>query len=349
MKKGLFFVSVFGVFSIIILMLTNPTICKDGAVYGLMLSSTVIIPSIFPFSVFVLFILKTNLLNKLNFLSGLTEKLFGLNSDTFSVFLLSLFGGYPTGAKLLSGAVELKKIDKATAGVMQSFCVNAGPAFIILAVGSGMLNSKKIGYVLFVSHILASFLLAAILKKRIKNKPAATKKINFNIMDNFVSSVAESASATLSVCSFVIIFSVILNYISFYSQKFAFLKKIGYLLEVTNAVSQNRNIFIISFLLGFSGICVWFQIFSLARNFKINYPLFLLFRILHGAFSSGFTFIILKLFKISAPTLSNGVSAYFTFTGTTLSVALSLICMGIIFIISLYTKNYAGNLLEDLV
>ena len=168
-------------------------------------------------------------------------------------------------------------------------------------------------------------------------------------MDNFVLSVSGSASSTLSICSFVILFSVILNYINFYSQKFEILKNIGFALEVTNAVAQTKNVIFISFLLGFGGICVWFQVFSMARNFKINYPLFILFRFLQGIFSSGFTFLLLKFFKITMPTLSNGINAFYGFTNSTVAVALSLICMGIIFIISLYTKNYASNLLEDLV
>lgn len=349
MKKGLFWVSTFFVFLIIILMIVNPTVCKDGAVYGLILSSKVIIPSIFPFSVFVLYILNSGVLEKTAFLNPITEKIFGLNSCDFSVFILSLIGGYPIGAKVLNGAVELKKTDKKNASIMLNYCVNAGPAFIILAVGSGMLNSKTLGYILFISHILASTVLAVFLKKYIKPQKINPPKTNLNIMDNFVLSVSGSASSTLSICSFVILFSVILNYMNFYSQNFSFFKNIGYLFEVTNAVTQIKNVILISFLLGFGGICVWFQVFSMAKNFKINYYLFILSRFLHGLLSSSFTFLLLKIFRISAPTLSNGINAFYTFTDSTYPVAFSLICMGLILIISLYTKNYAGNLFEDLV
>ena len=41
---------------------------------------------------------------------------------------------------------------------MLRFCVNAGPAFIISAVGAGMLGSVRMGVVLFAAHILASVL-----------------------------------------------------------------------------------------------------------------------------------------------------------------------------------------------
>jgi len=349
MKKTVFYTVILFVLLFLTLMVINPDVCKSGAVLGITLSSAVIIPSLFPFSVFVLFVLKSNILNGLTPLNRIIKALFGLNGYTFSIFLLSLIGGYPIGAKLLSQAVELKKIDQKTASIMLNYCVNAGPAFIVLAVGSGMLNSKKIGYALLISHIFSSLLLALILRNKINITKAAPVKINLNVTDNFVSSVYESSAATLSICAYVVIFSVIINYVSFYSKKFIFLKVFGFLLEVTNAASQTKNVILISFLLGFSGVCIWFQIFGTARNFKINYRLFILFRIMHGILSSGFTYIIIKIFKLSVSTLSNGIAAYYSFTGSSLTVALSLICMGIIFIISLYSKKYAGNLLEDLV
>ncbi len=349
MKKFIFYIGVFFSFALLILILINPDICKNGAATGLIISCNIIIPSIFPFSVFVLLVLKSNFLNKFKFLNKPCLKLFGLSLNEFSVFLLSLIGGYPLGAKLLNEAVQLEKIEKNTASTMFNYCVNAGPAFIILVVGSGILSSKKLGFILFFSHIFASFILAFLLKKCIKSQENIPQKPNLSIIDNFVLSVSESASATISICSFIVIFSVILSYINFYAIKFPILKSLGYLLEVTNAVTQNKNILLISFLLGFSGFCVWFQAFSQVKSFKINYPLFIILRIVHGSISSGLTFLALKIFKINTPTLSNGIGACYNFSNSSVSVALSLIVMGIVFIISLYSKNFAGNLLEDLV
>lgn len=349
MKRLVFYIGVFLSFLLLILILINPEICKNGAATGLIISGNIIIPSIFPFSVFVLLLLKTGLLSKLKFLNKPCLKLFGLSSNEFSVFLLSLIGGYPLGAKLLNEAVLHKKIEKATASIMLNYCVNAGPAFIILVVGSGILHSKKLGLILFFSHISASFILASLLKKRIKPQESTPQKTNLNIMDNFVLSVCESASATISICSFVVIFSVILSYINFYSIKFPILKNLSYLLEVTNAVTKSRNILLISFVLGFSGFCIWFQAFSQVKSFKINYTLFVFFRIVHAFLSCGLTSLALKILKINAPTLSNGIGACYNFSNSSVSVAISLIIMGIIFIISLYSKNFAGNLLEDLV
>lgn len=42
---------------------------------------------------------------------------------------------------------------------MLRFCVNGGPAFIISAVGAGMMGSVRFGVVLFTAHLLASLLI----------------------------------------------------------------------------------------------------------------------------------------------------------------------------------------------
>lgn len=335
MKKAINLLINIAVITALVLLVTKPNLCKNGAIYGLLLSSKVIIPSLFPFSVFVLFILKSGLLQKI----GMNNKL--------SLFILSLIGGYPIGAKVLNESVENNKIDRKSAENMLGYCVNAGPAFIILAVGCGLLNSKKIGYILFLSHVLASAILMLFSKVPSQKTEKSTQKSN--IIDDFVLSVSQSASATLSICSYVILFSVILNYVNYYSEKFTVLKYASYLLEVTNATSKTKNVVLISFLLGFSGICIWFQVWGMAKNFKVNHFKFILFRILHGSLSAVITYLIVKIFKITLPTLSNGVNASFSFTNYTPTVAISLIIMGIIFIISLNSKNYAGNLLEDLV
>lgn len=343
MKKALFSIGIFCVFIFIISNLTNPEICVNSVFSSLVLCGNVIIPSLFPFTVCVLFILRSSILEKLKFLNKFTGKLFGHNHQMFSVFLLSMVGGYPVGAKLLneSGLEKNKKI-------MINYCVNAGPAFIILAVGNGILNSIKLGYVLFSSHIFSSIILALFYKNSTKAEEYSHQKQKINIIDSFVQSVSDSANTVFSICSFIILFSVITGYINFYSKKYHFLKYLTYFLEVTNAVSQAKNIFLISFLLGFGGICVWFQIFSLANNFKINLPQFILSRIIHGILSSALTLLFLKIFKISVGTFSNNKSFLFL-PYSNLSVAISLLIMGIILIISLYSKKITGNILEDLV
>lgn len=330
--KKSFFIFVLLVFGILLIL--QPEICKENVAKSIILCARVLIPSLFPFSVCVMFITKLN---------------FSGSSKLFVIFLLSLIGGYPISAKLLSREVENGKLEPKTAAKMLNFCVNAGPAFVVSAVGSGFLASKKLGVLLLFSHITASLTIYTFYKItgnkfKIKN-PDKSKYIS--VVDNFVNSAGESATITLNICSFVILFSAIIGYIEFYSDKFPLLKPFLYLTEVTFGVYKTRNIYLISFLLGFSGLCVWCQIISVAKNLKINILNFAIFRVIHGSLSVFYTIAAVKIFKINLSVFSNNQNFSFMPYVNNLSLSFSLLIMALIFIISIYTRNKNTKILEE--
>jgi hypothetical protein len=319
-----------------ILIIIFPETSRLGVMQGILLCGRVIIPSLFPFTMCVLFIINSNVLDSLNFLSPITKKIFSLNFFEFSLFLLSLVGGYPIGAKLIDHAVSNKKITQQKAKNMLCYCVNAGPAFIISAVGLNVFYSRAIGIVLFISHLLSSLVICSIFRnKDYIDDTKNLKTIPFS--ENFVLSTAKAAETLISISSFVILFSAINSLLLYFSKQLHFLKHIALVLEITNSLSLNRNIFTISFLLGFGGICIWFQVFANIKQFKINYLKFAFFRILHGFSSMIFTCIFIKIFKITIPTLSQIVSVKPLYSTPALTV--SLIIMAVVFALSLNIKN----------
>ena len=108
-------------------------------------------------------------------------------------------------------------------------------------------------------------------------------------------------------------------------------------------------ILLISALLGFGGISIWCQVYSLSKKAKPHYLVFPLCRIFHAFLSTLFTYIAIKVFNITLPTLSNGRIFSFSFFTNSAAVGFSLIILSILFMISLKQKNYAGNILEDIV
>ena len=187
-------------------MLITPNSVKEGIKTALLICYNVVIPTLYPFTFCVLFIMNAINTKKLAYFEKGTKFLFGINAEEFLIFTLSLIGGYPTGAKLIEKRFSNLKTDDKKPNLLLCYCVNAGPAFIILAVGSGILNSKKLGIILFFSHIFASFILALLSKKRIKSNHYIPQKTELNIIDSFVLSVSESANATISICSFIVVF-----------------------------------------------------------------------------------------------------------------------------------------------
>ena len=331
-----------------LLIIINPALCKQGALFGITLCARVVIPSLFPFTTVVIFIMQSGVANNLEFLSPITRKLFKMPAELFFYVLLSFIGGYPIGAKLINEMVENGSIDKKSGQTMMLYCVNAGPAFIVSAVGSAVLNSKAIGYVLLFSHTLASLTIMIAVNGFGKNFIFQKKsKKNLSPGDNFVISVAEASSTLVKICSFVILFSSVNGYLKPMINKSVIIKPLICLLEITNSVTLTNNVFIISGMLGLGGICVWFQIFSVGNKIGIKPLKFILFRIIHGALSVLITKIVLIITKIKVPTVTNNISTKIFYSTPCISV--SVLVMTVIFIISISTKKYLEKPLGNIV
>lgn len=319
-----------------ILIITNPNIGKNAAAKGILICGNIIIPSLFAFSALILFLMKIIPY----FLKG-KEKIF--------IIIFSLIGGYPIGARLISNNLKENTITPNEAKRMIHYCVNAGPAFIIGAVGNGILSSKKIGFILFFSHIISSVLIGLFTHKREKKTHViSNQNPDFSFIANFTGAVTEASSMVLGICGYVIFFSVLNDYIIYFSNYLPFFENLSFFLEVTSGIVKTKNIYFISFLLGFSGLCIWCQILNIGKDIKINLFFFAFFRILHGFLSSFITFLIIKIFHISLPCFSNSINYNSDLFYSTPILSLSLLTLGIIFIISLFSKKYSRNLLDDM-
>ncbi len=325
------------------LLLRDPAACKEGAAQGLALCGEVIIPSLFAFTACVLFLFKSGVLSCLRFADFLTKRIFHLPADLFALVLFSMVGGYPIGAKLLNEATAEKRLSPENAGLLLGCTVNAGPAFILLAVGKGMLGSGKLGRVLLCSHLLAAFLLCLLIGFFLRPQTARPPKQSAPLSpaDCFVEAVGGAASALLSICAYVLFFSTLIALIRKPARSIPALQTLSCFLEITCGLRLTRNLPFLSFLLGFAGISVWCQVFSIGKQIRIQIGYFAAMRCLHGALSAGITFLLLQLFHIPLAALAAPLSGAVTYDGPALSFA--LLMMVLIFLLSVVSS--AGELI----
>lgn len=336
---------------IIFLLTIFQNVANSGAIQGLAVSANVLVPALFPFMVCVLMIIKSGLFFKNQFLIRIIYKIFGINLDMFFTFILSMLGGYPIGAKLITELYNEKSIDKKTANIMLAYCVNAGPAFIVSVVGA-FLNSRKLGIVLLVSHLLGSVIIALFYAKSLKNNNCQyiiNKKTKTSFSEVFVDSVNCASSSIISICSFVVVFSVLNSYLDYFFSNIPILRYLPFFTEVSYGVCNTKNVYFISFLLGFSGVSIWCQIFAITKNIKLNFYKFALARVVHGLLSVVIVKVIINLFKIKVSTFSNTVTYKTNLTYTNGYLFLSLLIMLIVFLLFIYTKNNSGKILKDVV
>lgn len=309
-------------------LLTFPSSGTQGVIKGLNLCYKIIVPSLFPFSVAALLISDGNLISPiLKKAEPFTRKVFCLTCQEMSIYLLSLFGGYPVGAKLIQKAFLDRKISLKKAERMLGFCVNSGPSFIIIAVGAGIMGRRDIGVILFIASLISSLVMSIFLRTKdslIKTSKNQAENVCFS--DKLVEATYNATEAMLNICGFVVLFSAVIELLNSILPQSKITSLCLSFLEISNSVANNAgDIFAVAFMLGFGGFCVHFQVLSMCKGLKINYLKFSLYRIVHGMLNILFTYLLIKTFKISVATAIS--SAYSQIKMSEFSVIFALILM----------------------
>lgn len=348
-RSKILFLTICGV--LLILLLFYSDVVKNGVKTGLIISANTIVPSLFPFMVCVLMITQIGVTIRNKGINRILYLCFGHNFDMFFTFLLSMLGGYPIGAKLINEMLKEKKIDNKTANIMLMYCVNGGPAFIVCVVG-GILKSRTIGFILLFSHLLSSVIVALLFARKIKKQ-----KLSFNNIEKreiyfstiFVKSVNEATKSVISICSFIVVFFVIISLFVYFFNSSPNIKIAASFLEITSALYNTKNIYLISFLLGFSGISICCQIIAILSDVRLNVLKFISGRIIHGGLSAVITKIITSIFNISVSTYSNGITHTVITTYSNATLVISMAVMFVFLMIFLYTQNNSGKFIDDVV
>ena len=165
---------------VIIAIIINQSKYSQTALNGLDIWVKVLVPSLFPF--FVL----TKLFSYGDFIQDFThlfskpfKKLYKCPPISSYIFLMSIITGYPVGAKLISDFYNTKQLNKIDAIKTLSFSANSGPMFILGSVAIGMFMSRKMGIIIYASHVLGS-LINGIIYRNYGNKQKTIETQNNN-------------------------------------------------------------------------------------------------------------------------------------------------------------------------
>lgn len=293
-----------------VLIFIKPDEIKGGVRDGLLLCAEIIIPSLFPFTIISLFLFKSGIIQFLGkLISPITKQLFHLDENTIGIVFLSFISGYPVGARLINELYENKCISLKKAETMLYYSVNGGPAFIVIAIGCGLLNNEKLGFILLSAHILSAIIICftvARFESKEESTPSNFKKEK--VMSAFVNSVADSTSTMFAICSWVVIFSVINVIIDIFCKGIELNVFLSSIFEVTNGIKKLSTVGTvpaISFALGFAGFSVHMQVLSSFKTLRISMIPFLIFRAINGLLSAIICSIILHFFPIARQTFSS--------------------------------------------
>lgn len=273
-----------------------------------------VFPSLFPFFIAADLLSYTNIINILNtILSPIMKPLFNVSGKGAFPFIMGIISGYPTGAKIVSDFRKNNICTKVECERLLAYTNNSGPLFIIGTVGSSLFLSTEIGILLLITHIFGT-LTVGIIFRFYKNNYYRNENIVDELdIDNFSSILTESIfnsfKTTGMIFGFIIMFSIINNILltSGILKLFpsAIIGSILSICEITNGInyismikSSNLTIQLIltSFFLGFGGISVLMQVYSIISKTDLSIKPYILGKLLHGLTSAIYTLIIILLF-----------------------------------------------------
>ncbi len=235
-----------------------------------------------------------------------------------------------------------------------AFTNNSGPLFIIGTVGISLFCDTRTGFLLLITHILACLTVGFIFRfwKRNSNsssnitlnnshtKSTSNENLSFSNFGEFLGkSILNSVNTLLLIGGFIVFFSVIISIIKSsniielltpicnalnINSEFVKSMVLGFI-EITNGIqmiskipsySLSINIILCSFLLGFGGISVLFQVSSIVAKSDISIKPYIIGKLLHGFIASFYTFLILKytdIFNLDFNSSFNLNSNFFIF------------------------------------
>ena len=303
--------------TVCLLIISKSGEASSGIINGLKICSGVIIPSLFPFMVFSAFVIKSGTYIKIGKIIGRPINLaFNLPRCSSGAVIMGFLGGYPIGISMTSELLKLGAIEKREAKRLALFSVNAGPAFVISAVGGVIYQSKNIGIILFASVVLSSLTIGIFMGiySRIKGEKATEKTIlksNTTIPVAFVSATESAARAILSICVWVVTFSAVISFVKLLSIPNEASILLCGALEVTSGCSMSVGVLpigVTAALISFSGFCIFFQILPHLKNIGIKFSVFFLSRIVCAILSFIYCTALTKIFPCSSEVFSNSVT-----------------------------------------
>ena len=261
---------------------------RNSAVQGHMLCGQVVIPSLFVFLCLCQWLMNSS---GIGWLTRYGKPLFRLLLGSYwqggTAWLMAVIGGYPMGAVALKQLLAQGMITEEQAKRLTCFLFVPSPAFVITAVGGGLLNSAYSGVLLWESCIIAS-LVITVVGCRVKQVKSAATMSPLSVQSmNFTEGVASACQLMLQICGMVVLFRVVIGFLPLLSLPVGISDWVAGILEVTNGcvVMSRYGLPVLAAVLGFGGISAHWQIKGLAGELLPSYSRYSWVRVLQGLLS----------------------------------------------------------------
>lgn len=308
-KKEYF--SIILIILLIFLLFRFPDAIKNGITDGINICLQTVIPSLFPFLVLSSYIVNSNILSSFYILlSPVMKILFRQSANAVPVILLSMIGGFPVGLKMVKELFKREEITENQAKRLCLFCMNCGPAFAITVIGTNMLRSTLAGVIIFSSLCISSLIIGFFTRFIFRDDNSQHQVRHYRITDlsTLSASVTSGINSILGICGWIVLFSGFIECFDIINSNYFLSIFVKTTVEVTNACNKFAGkiaLPFITFIIGFGGFCVHFQVLDCLKECKVNYSHFLLSRVINGCISAVITYVVLIFIPVDIDVFGN--------------------------------------------
>lgn len=178
----------------ILLFLLRPAKYAESVRTGISLWAVSVLPATFPM-LFLTALLsgQTFFHRAARFLAPASEKVYRISGAGALAAILSALSGYPVGARTVADLARADLISREELFGVSILATTSGPAFIVGAVGAGMLNAPTLGWLILLSHMIGVYAVALLFRPkkrppRIVPPPAEAPSLS-DLLTNSVLSV----------------------------------------------------------------------------------------------------------------------------------------------------------------
>ncbi len=238
---------------------------------------------------------------------GIVEWVFGLSRAVAAPMFLGALCGFPIGASVADRLYRQGELTLDELEIIVGFISLPSPAFVINAVGVGMLGNRTQGIILYLLIASISFFIGIFVCRLRRKCTCSTPSVRvaskaLSVSEITVDAVGGSAIAMLGVCAYMVFFSTLSAVVQeLFSLSPVASAIIGGLFEFSGGCytvsSLSKSFSLCALILGWSGIGVHFQVMSVCSK-EVSYKKFYLTVFLRALLCFAATTVISYFFDI---------------------------------------------------
>lgn len=244
-----------------------------AVINGMGLAAMRIIPTVFPFMILSDLWISCIEIKSKSWTKKWFERCLGINGSALIALITGIFCGFPLGVKAAVNLYESGMLSKNELERISPIVNLPSLAFVISGVGVGLYGDVKVGISLYISVFLSSLLIGFIGKRKttnIENGDVIIRQ-NFNLID----SIKNAGISSLIMSAYITFFSGVIGLTTGVLTNTTISTLLSTIFEVGNSTSliagsqcfsYDTKLILTAFALGFSGLSVHLQAFSIMPN-----------------------------------------------------------------------------------